>query len=307
MVLVLLASVISCDDLFIVNSPEGGIAFSDKIKEVKSNQLETILDTVSGVTPAKGSWEGAQVLSPFRYPLLVSLVTVAVTEPEPLAGTDGWRHYHLTGPSVDADTAFHKLHVRLAGQPNTLPTIKLEAEEDDEFSAEAPQTAGALNASEPAARLLLRELSLLDGAAAQLGDQPGRRAVLLALHALPGAAAEGAGSEATRQVVDAVERYAAAASKATGGRALTLMLSQPVLSRRGRSLKADPTGTPDMADRNLAGVYSDDYPVIFNILLITSIFLIYILVAFSIMTAYMDPGKDSIIYRMTNPNLKKNN
>ena len=77
----------------------------------------------------QGSWEGARVLSPFRYPQLVSLVTVAVTEPERLPGADRWRQYRLTGPSPDADTAFHKLHVRLAGQPNTLPTIKLEADQ----------------------------------------------------------------------------------------------------------------------------------------------------------------------------------
>ncbi|XP_043190137.1 ATPase H(+)-transporting accessory protein 2-like [Amphibalanus amphitrite] len=306
-VLGLLASVINCDDLFVVNSPEGGIAFSDTVKEVKSSELENILDTVSGVTSPKGSWAGARVLSPFRYPQLVSLVTVAVSDPEPLPGSDQWKHFKLDGPSPDADTAFHKLHVRLAGQPNTLPTIKLEAEQDEDFTAEAPQSAGSLNASKPAARLLLRELSLLDGAGAQLTEQPGRRAVLLSLHALPGAAAEGAGAAAARQLTEAVERYAAAASQATDGRALTLLLTQPVVSRRARSLMADPTVEPDTVDLNLAGVYSDDYPVIFNILLITSLILVYILVAFSIMTAYMDPGKDSIIYRMTNPNMKKNN
>ena len=145
------------------------------------------------------------------------------------------------------------------------------------------ESPASLNASEPAARLLLRELSLLEGVSSQLSAQPGRRAVLLSLHSLPAAAAEGRGSEASRQMAEAVQRYAAAASGATGGRALTLLLTQPALTRRARSLMAgdDPTPTPDTADLNLAGSYSDDYPVIFNILLITSIFLVYILVAFS--------------------------
>ena len=44
-----------CDDLFIVDAPEDGIAFSDKIEEVKSNQFENILDTVAGVTSTKVS------------------------------------------------------------------------------------------------------------------------------------------------------------------------------------------------------------------------------------------------------------
>ena len=75
----------------------------------------------------QGSWEGVQTLSPFRYPLTVSLVTVAVSEPDPL--NSAWRHYHLSGPSVDADTVIHKLHMRLSRQSNTLPAIKLEAEQ----------------------------------------------------------------------------------------------------------------------------------------------------------------------------------
>ena len=153
--------------------------------------------------------------------------------------------------------------------------------QDEDYTAEAPRPAGALNASEPAARLLLRELSLLDNAGDQLNSQPGRRAVLLSLHALPAAAAEAAGPEAARELSAAVQRYAAAAEKATGRRALTLLLTQPVLSRRARSLLAETTAAPVDVDLNLAGSYSDDYPVIFNILLITSIFLIYILVAFS--------------------------
>ena len=149
--------------------------------------------------------------------------------------------------------------------------------QDEDYTAEAPQQSGPLNVSEPASRQLLRELSLLEDAGDQLGDQKGRRAVLLALHSL----LEGSGSEAARLLVAAVGRYAAAAGQATGGRALTLLLTQPALSRHSRSLLADPTADPTTPDYNLANSYSDDYPVIFNILLITSIFLIYILVAFS--------------------------
>jgi len=56
---------------------------------------------------------------------------------------------------------------------------------------------------------------------------------------------------------------------------------------------------------NLAVEYSDNYPAIFNILLWGSIVLSLAILATSVSMATMDPGRDSIIYRMTNPRMKK--
>ncbi|KAB7500750.1 Renin receptor [Armadillidium nasatum] len=56
---------------------------------------------------------------------------------------------------------------------------------------------------------------------------------------------------------------------------------------------------------NLAAEYGEDFPVIFNIVLILSIILIVAIIAVSVSMAFMDPGRDSIIYRMTNPRMKK--
>ena len=58
-------------------------------------------------------------------------------------------------------------------------------------------------------------------------------------------------------------------------------------------------------DLNLAKEYDVDYPAIFNIILFMSIVLSIAVLATSVATAYMDPGRDSIIYRMTNPRMKK--
>ena len=57
--------------------------------------------------------------------------------------------------------------------------------------------------------------------------------------------------------------------------------------------------------RNLGTVYSEDYPVIFNIILLISVVLVVAIIAVSMSMAFMDPGRDSIIYRMTNPRMKK--
>ena len=76
--------------------------------------------------------------------------------------------------------------------------------------------------------------------------------------------------------------------------------SKQSLSRKTRSILASPT-----EGYNLATPASEDYPAIFNIVLVMGIVLTIALIAISFSMAYMDPGRDSIIYRMTNPRMKK--
>lgn len=58
---------------------------------------------------------------------------------------------------------------------------------------------------------------------------------------------------------------------------------------------------------NIAMKYDSNYPVIFNIILWFSVVLVFSLFAISIAIATMDPGRDSIIYRMTSTRMKKEN
>lgn len=58
---------------------------------------------------------------------------------------------------------------------------------------------------------------------------------------------------------------------------------------------------------NLADDYDEDFPVIFNIMLWFSIALIFALISICMVIANMDPGRDSIIYRMTSTRMKKDN
>lgn len=60
-------------------------------------------------------------------------------------------------------------------------------------------------------------------------------------------------------------------------------------------------------DLNLAKVYDDNYPVIFNIILWFGVVIAFSLFAISYAIATMDPGRDSIIYRMTSTRIKKDN
>lgn len=60
----------------------------------------------------------------------------------------------------------------------------------------------------------------------------------------------------------------------------------------------------DLSKVNLAPVYSADYPVIFNICLWLLVVLALALYVISLVMWYLDPGRDSIIYRMTSQRIK---
>jgi len=86
---------------------------------------------------------------------------------------------------------------------------------------------------------------------------------------------------------------------------LSLPESNIVQSRKTRSLLATDDAVPSAKDINLAEAWSEDYPVIFHIILWLVVFmaLLIIFVTHGMMT--MDPGSDSIIYRMTTTRIKK--
>ncbi|XP_043289853.1 ATPase H(+)-transporting accessory protein 2 isoform X2 [Venturia canescens] len=62
-----------------------------------------------------------------------------------------------------------------------------------------------------------------------------------------------------------------------------------------------------MEDFNLGKKYSEYYPAIFNIFLWFGVIFFFSLLAICITIADMDPGRDSIIYRMTSTRMKKDN
>jgi len=98
-------------------------------------------------------------------------------------------------------------------------------------------------------------------------------------------------------------------NKAYKGRVLvSVIASDAIHTRRTRSIlqvKADEPA--DEFDINLAKLYNKDYPVIFNIILWFGVTMVFSLFAICIAIGTMDPGRDSIIYRMTSTRMKKDN
>ena len=66
--------------------------------------------------------------------------------------------------------------------------------------------------------------------------------------------------------------------------------------------QADPN--VDLSKVNLAPEYSEDYPIIFNIWLWLLVVLVLTIYVVCLVMWYMDPGRDSIIYRMTSQRIK---
>ncbi|TMW54049.1 hypothetical protein DOY81_000835 [Sarcophaga bullata] len=77
-------------------------------------------------------------------------------------------------------------------------------------------------------------------------------------------------------------------------------------SRRKRDTVA-PTQPDAKNPYNLAEYYNEDYPVIFNIILWFMVVFGFALLAICYAIGSMDPGRDSIIYRMTSTRMKKDN
>ena len=62
----------------------------------------------------------------------------------------------------------------------------------------------------------------------------------------------------------------------------------------------------DIQSKNItiATMYSDEYPVMFNLFFWTSLVLVLVIISIVYVFLTLDPGADTIIYRMTAPRLK---
>ncbi|XP_075220823.1 ATPase H(+)-transporting accessory protein 2 [Lycorma delicatula] len=112
--------------------------------------------------------------------------------------------------------------------------------------------------------------------------------------------------EAKKLINASLQKLTAAFKKAYDSKVVVAALaSDSVHTRRYRRDVA--AATSDKVKFNLAEEYSQDFPVMFNIFLWFGIAYVFALLAVSLGIADMDPGRDSIIYRMTSNRMKKDN
>ncbi|KAK6626425.1 hypothetical protein RUM44_008898 [Polyplax serrata] len=113
--------------------------------------------------------------------------------------------------------------------------------------------------------------------------------------------------EATKEAKDMVYKSLLMLSEKFGSLYNGLVMVAAVVSdrahtRKSRSVAEDAINVSNDLNGN---IYDPDFPVIFNIILWFTVGLVFTLLAVSVFIASMDPGRDSIIYRMTSNRMKK--
>lgn len=160
-------------------------------------------------------------------------------------------------------------------------------------------------------KLFLQQLEILDLLCEKLADikpKPTLLIVRLSLSSLISVhnSASPAISDAMKLLSSAVDNLAKAAEEGYNHEALVaIVVAKDQVSRRRRQTNDAKQSTS--ADLNLAKNYDEDYPAIFNIILWFGVAFAFSLLAICIAIATMDPGRDSIIYRMTLNRMKKEN
>ncbi|KAG9485643.1 renin receptor [Eleutherodactylus coqui] len=114
--------------------------------------------------------------------------------------------------------------------------------------------------------------------------------------------------DATRILSECLQKFADDMYSIYGGNAIVEVVAvetfETPLTRKSRSILEAQTATAPSNPYNLAYDYNFDYAVIFNIILWIMIGLALSVIAVSYNLWNMDPGYDSIIYRMTNQKIR---
>ncbi|XP_069617703.1 renin receptor [Ranitomeya imitator] len=114
--------------------------------------------------------------------------------------------------------------------------------------------------------------------------------------------------DATRILSECLQKFADDMYSIYGGNAIVEVVAvetfETPLTRKSRSILQTATDSTSTNPYNLAYDYNFDYAVIFNIILWIMIGLALAVIAISYNLWNMDPGYDSIIYRMTNQKIR---
>lgn len=278
---------------------------------LRASSLDDVLAAAMGYTPETSSWSGLTVTSPFKSPSAVVVVGLDGSGSELLQ--EGVRYtLQEDQPLLKVFASLHSTVSARAQRPIHFQHMEVaDSVDEDEVPASLESSSLETNRQPDAAFLL--EVSAMPNLLTKVeanssAPHGGQDFYFFQLESFAHLVkAYGDDSPQVREgkqlVRDGVSKLVTAARAQYGDQVLVVsaVLDKPVSTRRERSLLQSEA----VKDVNLAVEYSEDYPAIFNIILFLSIVLLLAVIATSASMAYMDPGRDSIIYRMTNPRMKK--
>ncbi|EDX13655.1 ATPase H(+)-transporting accessory protein 2 [Drosophila simulans] len=268
-------------------------------------------NAVSGDT----NWNGLTINDPFNLAKGVILVHVQGIGHVTTAGNV--KTYELTGSGTDASLNALAAELEAANEP--VCDINFEQFNDGvqawkscfgDFEAPAAKPTKHLNPSlHTADKQFLQEVGFINSAADHLAEMAKPSNVLMLRVSVDGVAkAHGEKSvavdEANKLLSAAISRLLAASQKSSDSVLFVQTTEKDVAASRA---KRDTIAASTTNPYNLAVYYGSDYPVIFNIILWFMVVFGLSLLAICYAIAAMDPGRDSIIYRMTSTRIKKDN
>ncbi|XP_065171042.1 ATPase H(+)-transporting accessory protein 2 [Atheta coriaria] len=293
---------------------------------IKQSLLPEVYSACIGFTTEQDSnWQGMYLSDPFD--LAKAVVTVAI-DGIPNTGLMKGHHFPMKTDEDEAEV-YNVMAKRFREHyPNANNDVRVvlskglyEVEDIEAFLGvknikPIKPTSGALKMSVEEDRQFLEEMSFLNALVESIKSaslKPSNAPQLIwfkieSLHALSDLHGENstATKEAKRMMNQAIEDLSAAYDKLYDGKVLINVISSDASHTR-RVRRATKEGEDELADLNLAPNYTSDYPVIFNIILWFGVAMFFSLLAICMFIGNMDPGRDSIIYRMTSTRMKKDN
>ncbi|CAH2008007.1 unnamed protein product [Acanthoscelides obtectus] len=301
----------------------------DHLRE--STLIEAFTAALGFSTEHYSNWQGMYIEAPFE--LAEAIVTIAVDGVSDIGQQKG--HHFPLKTDVGEDKIFQHLERRISShfpeQGANLVRIDLANGLEDihkygifkeihgKNSKHIAHKALKIDVDED--RQFLKEITLLHEIAEKVAEGVIRKDNIPdifwfrfdSLHALSDLHGPNSteAMEAKQLLNDVIMQLNAAFTKAYGDNALiTVITSDSSHTRKARSVLQSTPGKDDKDDKstyNLASYYNKDYPVIFNIILWFGVMMVFSLLAICIAIGNMDPGRDSIIYRMTSTRMKKDN
>lgn len=320
---------VNCDGEVNILSAPGSVKFRGH-EEVEVSVMKDVISACLGFTTYQGSdWSGLYVKNPFDF--ADGVVVVAVPGVASLGLSEG-HHFPLV-TDLPLDDIWISMETQVLerfpyDENHTLVRINLEegierAEiELERGPLELKKVSGIVHLNENVEEdeTFLSQLSLLNAVSAKIEEEgvvldglPDIHFVVVSgLHLLVDLYGEESKMvvEAKRLLNTAIIRLNQAFEAAYSGKVLTAVLVSDASHTRRyrRETASDEEKDVNLNSYlNLAEMYSEDYPVMFNIFLWFGIAFVMTTLAISIATAGMDPGRDSIIYRMTSNRMKKDN
>ncbi|XP_039443725.1 ATPase H(+)-transporting accessory protein 2 [Culex pipiens pallens] len=306
----------NCDQLSVLFSPKA-LEFRGHAR-LDVDSLPDVFGASLGYSVAKPTeWDGLTVRDPFN---LANGVVIVVAEGIDSLKLENAHSYELYGGSGSESvselmhkTADHNgisFEIDLKESSDSFSTPLGNVQPDDDEVQ--PQYLKAK--SNKADADFLRQLAFINGLSDLLVTStdeniPAVHIVRVSLEALLAAhePSSPAIAEAKKLLTTALLELQTAAEKAFDGAVVVGLVTSTEAPLVRSKRQAEKPKQGETQDFNIAKKYDSNYPVIFNIILWFSVVLVFSLLAISIAIATMDPGRDSIIYRMTSTRMKKDN